>query len=44
MKIAIINPTTTPPMTEGLGQAARSAARSDTEILVRQSLRGPTGI
>lgn len=44
MKIAVINPNTTAAMTEGIGQAAHCASRPDTEILVRQSPRGPAAI
>ncbi|MET3601670.1 aspartate/glutamate racemase family protein [Martelella mangrovi] len=44
MRIAVINPNTTPSMTARIAGAAQAVAGSDTEILGRQSLCGPDAI
>jgi len=44
MKISIINPNTTTSMTREIGAAAARSAAPDTELLVRQSPRGPEAI
>ena len=44
MKIKVINPNTTMEMTEGIGEAARSVARADTEIVAVSPDFGPDSI
>ena len=44
MKIKVINPNTTLEMTEGIGAAARSAARTGTEIVAASPDFGPESI
>jgi allantoin racemase len=44
MKILVINPNTTPSMTEHIGAAARSVASPGTEILAVNPARGPVSI
>lgn len=44
MKITVINPNTTRSMTKKIADAARAAARSDTEIVATQPDRGPASI
>ena len=41
MKIKVINPNTTMAMTEGIGEAAREAARAGTEIVAVSPDFGP---
>jgi allantoin racemase len=44
MRIAVINPNTTPSMTAGIAAAARAVVSSGTEILAGQSAYGPEAI
>lgn len=44
MKISVINPNTTVEMTRGIGIAAARSAAPGTELLIRQSPRGPAAI
>lgn len=44
MKIKVINPNTTLAMTKGIEHAAKSAARSDTQIVAVSPKMGPASI
>lgn len=44
MRLLVVNPNTTPSMTEKIGRAARSVAAPDTEIVVLNPAGGPESI
>ena len=44
MRILVVNPNTTIPMTDKIAKASRAVARPDTEIIATNPVNGPTSI